>query len=144
MASIWRQVIDQLAGIGSARVRLALSGSTLGQWDPDRLAQIATTLLGNALSHGAADGIVTVTIDGTAPDDVAIAVHNAGAIPDDLLPKIFEPFQDGDRRAPRGDGLGLGLFITRQIVDAHGGQITASASPAAGTRFDLRLPRSPH
>jgi signal transduction histidine kinase len=143
MAAIWRQAIDQLAGIGSARVHLERLGATAGQWDPDRVAQVAATLLGNALGHGTADGIVTVTVDGTATDDVLISVHNAGAIPEDLLPKLFEPFQDGDRRAPRGDGLGLGLFISRQIVNAHGGQITVSSTPATGTRFDVRLPRQP-
>jgi signal transduction histidine kinase len=143
MVAIWRQVAEQLAGVGSPRVRLDRSGVTVGQWDCDRITQVATTLLGNALGHGAAEKIVTVTIDGTAADEVAITVHNEGAIPDDLLPKIFEPFQDGDRRAPRGEGLGLGLFITRQIIKAHGGQITVSASPTAGSRFDLRLPRRP-
>jgi signal transduction histidine kinase len=142
MAAIWRQAIEQLAGIGSARVHLERLGATEGQWDPDRVGQVATTLLGNALGHGAADGAVTVTVDGTATDDVVITVHNAGAIPEDLLPKLFEPFQDGDRRAPRGDGLGLGLFISRQIVKAHGGQITVSSSAATGTRFELRLPRN--
>jgi two-component system, sensor histidine kinase and response regulator len=140
-ATIWRQAIDQLAGVGSDRVLLELIGDTIGSWDPDRLTQVATSLLSNALGHGTPEGKVTVAVDGSASDGIAIQIHNEGAVPEELLPKLFEPFQDGDRRRPRGDGLGLGLFLTDQIIAAHRGTVSVTSSPATGTRVEIRLPR---
>jgi two-component system, sensor histidine kinase and response regulator len=68
-------------------------------------------------------------------------VHNAGAIPPHVRERLFDPFRSGTDPLTRSGGLGLGLFIVKQIVEAHGGQIAVSSSEAEGTRFAVRLPR---
>jgi signal transduction histidine kinase len=67
-------------------------------------------------------------------------VHNAGAIPSDVVPKLFEPFatRGGSRHS---DGLGLGLFIAQSIARAHRGELTFESSAERGTTFRLLLPR---
>ena len=69
-------------------------------------------------------------------------MHNAGAIPAELLPRLFEPMAAGERRRERSQGLGLGLFITREILKAHGGAIEVCSSERDGTTFTLALPRT--
>ena len=64
---------------------------------------------------------VSLQIDGSLPDIVRVRVHNAGAIPAELITRIFDPMIAGDRRRDGSRGLGLGLFITQRIVEAHGG-----------------------
>jgi PAS domain S-box-containing protein len=116
---------------------LTIVGDTSGRWDPDRLGQVVSNLVGNAARHGAA-GLIETTLDGSEPDEVTFVVYNRGAIPPALIPHIFEPFHQGDGR--RG-GLGLGLFITKQIVEAHGGSLAVLSTPSEGTSFQVRLPR---
>jgi hypothetical protein len=78
-----------------------------------------------------------------AADEVALRVHNGGApIPAAVLPTVFAPFEQGND-ATRSGGLGLGLYIVREIVRAHGGTIDAESSAACGTTFTVRLPRAP-
>ena len=73
-------------------------------------------------------------------DKVTLRVHNHGpAIPEELLASIFEPFQRHPKA--RSEGLGLGLYICREMVRAHGGEIAVHSSEAAGTTFTVRLPR---
>jgi sigma-B regulation protein RsbU (phosphoserine phosphatase) len=107
--------------------------------DRDRLAQVVSNLLGNALEHGDASQPVTVELS-TEDGDVKLIVHNQGPpIAPEIMPVLFEPF-----RATRGDrsrGLGLGLFITEQIVLAHGGKVEVSSTVERGTTFQVHLPR---
>jgi signal transduction histidine kinase len=117
-----------------------VEGPTKGMWDEVRLAQVFSNLLGNAIQHSPAGAAVSVRIDGRSPERVEVTVHNAGAIPAEVLPEVFEPFRQA-RRSGSG-GLGLGLFITRAIVAAHGGTIEVASTEPDGTRFHLRLPRS--
>lgn len=124
------------------RVRLACArGLHAGEWDRDRLAQVVSNLVGNALTHGDEASPVTVSVR-AEPPDVVLSVHNEGPpIPAELLPRIFDPFK---RAGPDGGGrrgLGLGLYIVQQIVLAHGGSICAESSEAGGTTFSVRLPR---
>jgi two-component system, sensor histidine kinase and response regulator len=93
------------------------------------------------VQHGIPEHGVRVRIDGTAPDSVEVEVHNQGTIPADQLPHIFEAMSEGERSRARSGGLGLGLFITRQILRSHGGNITVESSDSAGTTFSVRLPR---
>jgi signal transduction histidine kinase len=112
--------------------------------DASRLHQAISNLIGNALQHGDPGANVTVEVVGR-DDEVAIRVANGGhPIPQERIAAIFEPFRRGD--APgAGDGasLGLGLFIVREIARAHGGAVTVRSDAAAGTVFELRLPRAP-
>jgi signal transduction histidine kinase len=124
-------------------VVVELAGDLDGEWDPDRLAQVVANLLDNALRHGMADGAVCVTVDGNA-DAVAMAVHNDGpAVPDRLACVLFDPFRRGeyDRPTSRGSGLGLGLYIVREIASAHGGTVDLVSNATDGTTFTLKLPR---
>jgi signal transduction histidine kinase len=78
-------------------------GDTRGSWDADRLGQMLSNLIGNAVQHGAESAGVRVVIDGTDADAVRVRVHNMGAIAADLVPKLFEPLTAGERRR---DGVG--------------------------------------
>ena len=121
-----------------AIVRLVSSGNVRGHWDRDRLAQVVANLVGNAIQHG--DGTpITLTAH---PDDDAVVLkaHNGGPpIPPSILPSIFEPLARGTGDSS-GHSLGLGLFIARLIVIAHGGDIEVQSSSGHGTTFTMRLP----
>lgn len=123
-------------------VELLFSGSFEGEWDGPRIEQVLSNLIGNALRHGTPEGTVTVDIDGRSPDRVAVSVHNLGYIPEDILPHVFQPFRQGEPRRTRSEGLGLGLFIVRHLVEAHAGSIRLDSNPTAGTTFRIELPRS--
>jgi len=121
-----------------------MTGDLEGEWDPDRLAQVASNLVGNAMDHGALDGPVTVTAQGEA-GVVRLAVHNAGpAIPAVLQSVLFDPFRRGQDagETSRSSGLGLGLYITREIVVGHGGTIDVVSTDAEGSTFRVVLPRA--
>ena len=138
LAQVCEQVVREIEiAQRRRRIKLTIVGDTRGRWDPDRLGQVVSNLVGNAARHGAA-GPVETTLDGREPEEVTLAVYNRGAIPPALMPHIFEPFSQGERR--RG-GLGLGLFITKQIVEAHGGSLSVLSAPSIGTSFQVRLPR---
>ena len=84
---------------------------------------------------------VSLTAQGDG-DSVTLAVHNGGSpIPPDIVPFVFELLARG-RDESAGQSIGLGLFIARAIVSAHGGSIQVSSSPDAGTTFTVTLPRS--
>jgi two-component system sensor histidine kinase/response regulator len=120
------------------RVAVECDGPTEGVWDVQRLGQVFTNLIGNALRYGTQSKPVRVSVRAGA-SEVAIDVHNGGAIDDDLRPHLFDPFRRGS--GPARDNLGLGLYIVRAIVVAHGGSIELSSSHEAGTTFCVTLPR---
>jgi two-component system sensor histidine kinase/response regulator len=113
-------------------------GSIVGLWDEQRLGQVFTNLVGNAFRHGARGEDVRVVVGGASPV-LVVEVHNGGEIPAELRPHLFDPFRRGSHAAR--DSLGLGLYIVRQIVLAHGGTIEFSSSAEAGTTFRMTLPR---
>jgi PAS domain S-box-containing protein len=120
-------------------------GGLEGFWDGPRIERIMVNLLSNALKHGRDDAPVQVVLDGSVADEVKLTVQNQGPpIDANLLPNIFEPFtvgplgHDGRRRS-----VGLGLFIVKYLVAAHGGAVTVSSTEQEGTRFEVTLPREP-
>jgi two-component system sensor histidine kinase/response regulator len=124
----------------SRKIELIVEGDLRGDWDGGRLSQVLSNLVGNAVRHGNVTMSITVRLVASDPD-VQISVHNGGHIPEDLIPRLFQPFQSGVGRRTRAEGLGLGLYIVQQIVIAHGGDVHVSSSPAEGTTFLIRLPR---
>lgn len=114
---------------------VTVSGEMMGEWDVDRLQQLMSNLIGNAVQHGHPSGDIAVSVDGTDSDYVELTVVNPGSIAPEALPSIFEPFH-----ASRNEGLGLGLFIAHQIAQAHQGTIAAD-SRDDHTVFRVRLPR---
>jgi signal transduction histidine kinase len=122
-------------------VRIALDGATV-HCDRGRIQQLASNLLGNALTHGAQDGTVrfTATADG---NDWVLEVWNDGEpIPSESVGKVFAPFWRRSISAKR-DGLGLGLHICAQIVKSHGGRISVNSTAEDGTTFTARMPLVP-
>ncbi len=141
LAKICALVLDELERPGATTpTSVELLGDASGSWDGDRLMQLMSNLVSNAMVHGAQGTPVVVRIDGTGPT-VRLDVCNAGAVPVDVLPFLFHPMQGGGERLQRGLGLGLGLFISREIVVAHGGTIDVTSSEADGTRVTITLPR---
>jgi len=118
------------------------TGNLVVHWDPDRVLQVISNLVANAGQHGATGKEVLVRLDGSAEGEVSFEVYNAGVIPAELLPDIFDPFRSHQGGRARGLGLGLGLFIVRQIVLAHGGTVSVSSSEEAGTTFRVTMPRT--
>lgn len=108
--------------------------------DADRLIQLIGNLVGNAVTYGAPDRPVLVT-SAVAPEAIEISVHNQGQpIPPSLQPTLFEPMIRG--ASGKGDrGVGLGLFIVREIARAHEGGISVHSTPQDGTTFTVRLPQ---
>jgi signal transduction histidine kinase len=140
--AIARQIVQELEDSHpSTTIELVESGGLSGTWDPDRLARVVSNLVGNAVKHGTQGKSITVELDGTDPAVVRLRVSNAGAISADCIPTLFEPFK---RTAPARTGergLGLGLFIAREIVQAHGGDIAVRTHGGETTVFEVTLPR---
>jgi len=145
LADIVATAISEIEGAKpSRRFEIEAMGNTRGNWDAGRLAQVMTNLLTNAVQHGAPSGAVRIRLEGRAEQHVVISVTNQGpSIPSELLPVIFDPFRRGSSAdANRSRGVGLGLYITEQIVVAHRGTVTVSSSPEEGTTFTVTLPRT--
>ncbi|WP_309892692.1 PAS domain-containing sensor histidine kinase [Archangium sp.] len=126
-------------------LHLEHEGEGQGEWDPDRLAQLLTNLLNNALTHGLREAPVRVRVQGEA-DSVVLAIHNQGKpIPAAAVPHLFTPMRRGDgaHRTGQPGSIGLGLYIVQQIALAHGGTISVDSSQERGTTFTARLPRHP-
>jgi len=123
-------------------LRFQADSDVRGVWDRERLAQVVSNLVGNAIAHGKSGGAVDVVVRDEG-ENVTLSVHNEGpAIPAEVLPAIFDPFRrQAGRPSRNNDGLGLGLFICRELVAAHGGEISVRSSDEGGTVFTVRLPR---
>lgn len=121
-------------------ITLAARGAVMGEFDSDRMMQVLSNVMGNAMHHRVAGTAITVEIDGTAPDQVVVQVNNAGVVAPEVVPVLFEPFR-AVHKAQHTRGLGLGLYITRQIVSAHGGSIGVVSNDVDGTTFRIALPR---
>jgi signal transduction histidine kinase len=144
LAQVIARSLEECSATHPGRVgELSVRGDTQGEWDPDRLAQAATNLIGNALKHGEPTGPIEVAIDGRLPREVVLEVRNPGTIPPELLPHIFDPFRTRSRGRGNADGLGLGLYIVREILAAHGGSVEVDSGADGHTTFRVRVPRHP-
>lgn len=143
LAVICRTIADEFEALHPGRIRLALDGGGLtGVWDADRLAEVLSNLLSNAFNYGAPDTPVTLAARSCGASVVVDVTNHGPVVPSSVLQSVFDPFRRGSAEQQRGvKGLGLGLYIAREIVHAHGGEITAR-SGAEGTTFSVTLPRS--
>jgi PAS domain S-box-containing protein len=143
LQQIAQRVLDEVQPSHPGReLRLVVSGDAQGYWDPERIAQALLNLVTNALKYGALSGTVSLQLTGET-ERVQIAVHNTGnAIEPSLLEVIFEPLRRGEGHHDMySRSVGLGLYIVKHIVDAHGGDIQVESDASSGTTFTIRLPR---
>ncbi|WP_225412767.1 hybrid sensor histidine kinase/response regulator [Stigmatella hybrida] len=140
-----QQVVDEVQlNFPEREVEVLHQGRSQGDWDADRMAQVLSNLVTNALRYSPQGTPVRVTTRGEA-QAVILEVHNQGPpIPSELLPRLFAPMK---RREPSdgfsGRSLGLGLFIVDHVIRAHGGSIDVHSDARQGTTFTVRVPRQP-
>jgi signal transduction histidine kinase len=135
-------VSEVAASSPRTEVEIETSGDLRGKWDANRLAQVVTNLVGNAVEHGAPGAPIKVTARGE-PREVVLSVQSTGpAIPKSVLRRILDDMKDGTRSGARdGQHLGLGLYIVDKIAEAHGGSVDVRSSKEKGTTFTVHLPR---
>jgi len=127
-----------LLDAGQNRLTLELEPEVLGEVDPSRIDQVLVNLLGNAARH-ARGAAITVRLWSTARETMLEVRDSGPGIPEAVRSRLFEPFARAPGAAP---GLGLGLYISREIVEAHGGRIDMMTARGEGTAFTVHLPRA--
>lgn len=137
-----RDVVELLESTAAGR-RLAVSlppGAVPIHCDPVRMEQVIGNLVGNALKYSPADSEVTVSV-AAEPDHAVVRVRDRGVgIAADELARLFQPFQRVASSRDDVPGSGIGLFVVRRIVEAHGGRIDVGSVPGVGSEFVVRLP----
>jgi len=139
-ALVAKVVQEQQANHPERQIEVTQCGDLTGEWDPERLAQVTSNLIGNALVHGEGEAAVRVRLDGTAADAVSLSVANAGTIDPTVLPHLFDPFRGGERNG-RQRGLGLGLYIAQQVIRAHEGTIDVRSARGEDVVFSIKIRR---
>ncbi len=144
LAAVVREAMDRwreaLARAGCP-LTLRVDPSVSGVWDRVRLEQVIDNLVGNAVKFGAGSAVEVLVDASDGSAHLAVSDHGIGISPEDQR-RIFERFERAVPDTHYG-GLGLGLWIVRNIVEAHGGDIRVSSVPGKGSRFDVTLP-APH
>ena len=142
LGPLCRQVVSELEGHRPpGQLTLVERGDLRGSWDSDRISQVLSNLVWNAIQHGKKASPIEVRVSDHG-DEVWLEVHNEGpAIPDDVQATLFQPLVRHTRDVQTRAGLGLGLYIASQVAVAHGGTLTVSSSESTGTSFTARLPR---
>lgn len=145
LTPVCEQVIAELQAIHpGCHLQFEAVGDLHGEWDSDRLAQLISNLVANGLQYGCKDGPVSVIAQAQG-EQVVLRVQNDGRpIPAETMTKIFQPMvrqQPGQDADTHPTGLGLGLYIAREIVTAHGGTIAVTSQEKDGTTFTVLIPR---
>lgn len=147
-AAVCDNVVEEVRTVhAERRVTLALHGDLRVVWDGARIGQAFANLLINGIQHGSDSDEVAVVVTGSK-DDIVWSVNNRGEpIPPPVLRTIFDParrfaLRPASERSPgQAHNLGLGLYIAREIISAHGGRIAIASSKADGTTFTVQIPR---
>lgn len=147
MAFVARQLVDEMRAAYPERTfTIEVSGATEGEWDRPRIGQVFSNLLGNAVQYGFKDPPIQVEIRG-GQDEVVVSIRNDGLpIPPDTINRVFDALvrsSAGESGHGQSNNLGLGLYITKEIVSAHGGTIKVTSSEKHGTKFTAVFPRKP-
>ena len=144
LKTVVEEVVAEVAASSPrSPVEIEISGDLRGRWDANRLAQVLTNLVTNAVEHGTPNAPIEVSARGE-PREVVLSVHSSGpAIPQSELRQIFDASKSGTQDGA-GDRrhLGLGLYIVDKIVAAHGGSVEVHSSEEKGTTFTVHLPRN--
>ena len=150
VVALMRETVETCAAAAAAKditLTVAAAEPRLeARCDRGRMLQVLTNVVGNAVKFTPPGG--TVVLAGRhAGDELALAVSDTGAgIPPDMLEAMFDRFAqgaDGDHERPRAAGLGLGLYISRCIVESHGGRIWAERREDVGSTIHVTIPRTP-
>lgn len=144
VSAICRDVIAEIAAAHPTyTLQFSESGDTSVVGDRERLGQLMSNLIGNAVQHGTPSRTISVAAYGDK-HRVRIEVHNEGqAIDSDRLQDIFEPLHRATSMSQQKGSLGLGLYIVRRITVAHGGTVSVTSTEADGTTFFVVIPRQP-
>ena len=146
MGTVAEQIVSEVRVVHPRRtIELSVEGFLVGEWDKARIGQVFSNLLNNAMQYGLHSAPVRVGLDADSKA-VTVTVRNDGVpIPPDKIETVFDPLKrlgaDGDV-APVTGSLGLGLYITKEVVVAHGGSIEVTSSEMEGTTFTARFPRT--
>ena len=140
-----QEVADDLRGRAHARgvtIKNQVGPALIVQADPDRLRQVISNLIDNAIKYGRIEGAVVISARSLDSRRIEVSVQDDGpGIPAEACARIFERFFRGDKaRSREQGGTGLGLAIVKHVVQAHGGEVRVESAPGAGARFSFTLP----
>ncbi|MFO7566113.1 MAG: HAMP domain-containing sensor histidine kinase [Enhygromyxa sp.] len=137
------EVVDLFEGMSEHRFELRLPDEAVPICcDRLRIEQVVTNLISNAIKYSPSDSVVEVTLR-PGPKQVELRVSDQGVgISEQSLSRLFEPFSRVGLSSEAVPGVGLGLFVVRRIVEAHGGRIEVESAPGQGSTFKVLLPRS--
>jgi signal transduction histidine kinase len=126
-------------------LRLELpDGPLVGWWDGDRIAQVLQNLLSNAIKYAPDGGEIVLRVEDRGDEaQASVTDHGIGIAPE-AIPNLFSRFYRAEGATSRAiQGLGLGLYITKALIEAHGGRIWVESAVGAGSTFTVTLPRTP-
>ncbi|WLG49602.1 GAF domain-containing sensor histidine kinase [Pseudomonas sp. FP1742] len=139
LGDVLRHVIAEIQSIHPKRnIQASIDDLSDIHCDRERVAQLLSNLLANAIVHGDPDGTVEVSAQ-VKDGHFVLSVKNQGLIAEDALPHLFQPYSRPTGGTPRA-GLGLGLYIANQIAQAHGGKLEVESTEPQGTTFTFSLP----
>jgi len=141
LCDVVRDVSAQMqVQVAGSNLNVELHGPVMGCWDRSRLNQVVTNLVGNAVKYGQGRPVVIRAAADTQRESARLEVIDNGlGIPPELHGRIFEPFKRAVATG-QSDGLGLGLYIVRSIVQQFGGTVNVDSRPGAGATFVVELP----
>ncbi|WP_426210076.1 ATP-binding protein [Massilia sp. TWP1-3-3] len=148
LAEICQNVVEEARTFHPDRnIELVSEGNLVGTWDGPRLAQAFANLISNAVQHGNRESTILVAIDGCQSNVLFEVSNDADVIPQAKLRTLFDPVKSfairppGERTRSRVQNLGLGLYVVKEIVKAHNGEISVCSTKETGVKFSVSLPR---